>query len=254
MKPSDSPLVSIITVSYNSAATIRETIESVIAQSYKNIQYIIIDGNSKDNTCDIVNEYRDKISVFISEKDQGIYDAMNKGLARATGDYIGILNSDDLYKDNTVIENIVNLFITYNKKIVSSSIEIFKDQPSNIIRKYSAVVWRKWMFRIGWQPPHPGFFVHKSVYEKTGNFDAEFKIGADFDFMLRCLLVHRFDLQKTNLISVSMRAGGESQKSLKNIIKTNREDHLSLRKNGFFSLEFFMYLKYPMKIFQFIFK
>lgn len=254
MNQPESPKISIITVCFNSASTLQETIDSVLSQTYPNIQYIIIDGNSTDGTKDIIKKYEGKIADVISEKDKGIYDAMNKGVAMATGDYIGILNSDDLYHNEKVIENVVNLFLSSQKEIVSTSIEIFKDHKKNIIRKYSATVWKKWMFRIGWQPPHPGFFVKKSVYEKAGNFNINYKIGADFDFMLRCLMVHKFNFHQSNLISVSMRAGGESQKSIKNIIKTNREDHLSLKNNGFFSWEILMYLKYPLKIFQFIFK
>lgn len=254
MNNSTFPKVSIITVSFNSGKTIKETIESVINQAYPNIEYIIVDGNSTDNTKEIIANYKSQISKYISEKDSGIYDAMNKGLAMCTGDIIGILNSDDIYLNSNVISDVVELFINTKANIVSTSISIFKDKPENIIRKYSATIWRKWMFRIAWQPPHPGFFVKKEVYQQVGNFDTKFRIAADFDFMLRCILIHKINVIKSSLVSVNMRAGGESQKSIKNIIKTNKEDHLSLKKNGFFSLEILMYLKYPLKMFQFVFK
>ncbi|MBL7812667.1 MAG: glycosyltransferase [Bacteroidetes bacterium] len=243
--------ISIITVCYNSAATLEQTIESVISQTHPDTEYIIIDGASKDNTAEIVSKYRDRISHFVSEPDKGIYDAMNKGLALATGEVIGILNSDDLYHDNGVLAWVADAFDS-DTDCLCTDIEIFDGSPDKVIRYYSCLKWKPWMFRIGHQPPHPGFFARKKCYDAAGNFDTQFRIAADFDMMLRLISVHAFKTKRTGRVTVSMRSGGESQRGFSAIAKANREDHRSLRKNGFFSWYPLIWLKYFIKIFQFL--
>lgn len=240
--------ISVITVSWNSAATIEETIQSVLAQDHKDIEYIIIDGASRDNTMEIINKY--PVHVVVSEPDKGIYDAMNKGLARASGDIVAILNSDDIYKNNTVLSRVAAEFEKYDCDALSTDIEIFRKDPGNIIRYYSCTKWKPWMFRIGAQPPHPGFFIRKNIYDEFGYFDTGFKIAADFELMLRFILKHKIKVHFSPWVSVSMRAGGESQRSLRNIARTNYEDHLALKKNGFFSTVPSIWTKYLIKIFQ----
>lgn len=243
----------IITVSFNSANTIVETIKSVLAQDYKNIEYIIIDGASTDGTLEIINQYSSQITKIISEKDAGIYDAMNKGLAAATGDIVGILNSDDLFHNTTVLSTIIQHF---NPTIdcIATDVEIFSTVPSNVLRYYSCTRWKKWMFRFGHQPPHPGFYVRNSVYKKYGFFNITYKLAADFDMLLRLIMKNKCPTLFLPIVSVSMRSGGESQKSFKNIQKANREVNHALNNNGYFSLPFFIWLKYPIKIFQYLLK
>lgn len=245
--------ISIITVCFNSALTIEDTLNSVINQTYKDVEYIVVDGNSTDETADILNRYSKNINQLLIEPDHGIYDAMNKGLAMATGEIIGILNSDDLYKSNDVLER-VNEAFSKGIECLCSSVEIFEGQKDNVIRFYSSTRWKKWMFRLGHQPPHPGFFALKSCYSKFGNFNLKYRLGADFDLLLRFIGKHNCKTDFQNWASVSMRAGGASQKSLKNIAKANFEVHSSLKENGYFSLPIMVWLKYPLKVFQYFLK
>lgn len=243
--------VSIITVCYNAEATIEETILSVLGQTHTDVEYIIIDGNSTDRTKQIIAKYRDRISHYISEPDKGIYDAMNKGLHLVTGQITGILNSDDIYKDTHVLSKIVSEF-SDAINCVSTDVEIFKDNAENVVRYYSCVRWKYWMFRLGHQPPHPGFFARTSCYKELGLFNTKYKLGADFDLLLRFITHYRKSTVFKPWVSVSMRGGGASQKSLSNIHKANSEVNDSLNRNGFYSNILLIWLKYPLKLFQFI--
>ena len=242
--------VSIITTSYNSSKTIEETITSVQSQTYKNVEHIIVDGNSTDDTLKIIQKYPHLTSI--SEEDQGLYDAMNKGISMASGDMIAILNSDDLYASTEVIASVVKAFKENESDCILTDIEIFNDQSKKVIRTYSARKWRMWMFRIGWQPPHPGFFAKSSVYKAHGNFDIQFKISADFDFMFRVLYHKKTSYTKIHETTVSMRAGGISQSGFKSRAMANKEDHLSIKKYGYFSSPLLIWSKYLMKILQYI--
>jgi glycosyltransferase involved in cell wall biosynthesis len=242
--------ISIITVCYNSGKTLESTIQSVIAQDFPNIEYIVIDGASIDNTEAIIAKYRGQIAHYISEPDQGIYDAMNKGLALCTGDVVGILNSDDVYKNTAVLSTIATHF-TNDIDCLSTDVEIFSENPQNVVRYYSCTQWRPWMFRIGHQPPHPGFFVRNTCYQQYGFFDIQFKLAADFEILLRLIGKYKCRTKYLSVVTVSMRSGGASQKNIKNIIRANKEDHRALRKNGYFSLYPFIWLKYIIKIFQY---
>lgn len=214
--------ISIITPSFNSEKTIEKTILSVLNQSYKDIEYIIIDGGSRDKTLEIVNKFKDKIAKIISEKDQGIYDAMNKGIKLATGDIIGILNSDDLYADNNVIEIVVKTFLDYQVDCVWGDIIYFVNDPSKIIRYWKSSEYKEGLFEKGWVPPHPTFFVKKECYQKYGYFRLDFPVAADYELMLRFLKKYKIKGKYIPKILVKMRAGGNANK-LKNIIKGNLE-------------------------------
>ncbi|MDY6934532.1 MAG: glycosyltransferase family 2 protein [Spirochaetota bacterium] len=225
--------VTIITVVYNGQDTIQDTIESVLTQTYENIEYIIIDGNSNDGTVEIIKSYGKKISKFISEPDNGIYDAMNKGIGFATGDLIGFLNSDDLYLDASVIEKVVNT-IESNKSNSCYGDLIYFDKNDNdkIIRNWHSDNYYNGIFKRGWHPPHPTFFVRKNIYEKFGNFNLEFKIAADYELMLRFL-------EKCNVSTcyipetlVKMRIGGTSNRNIKNIIIANIECYKAWKVNN----------------------
>lgn len=205
--------ISIITVSYNSSQTIEDTIVSVLAQNYQDLEYIIVDGNSTDTTMDIVNKYKDKINKIISEKDSGIYDAMNKGIKMATGDIIGILNSDDLYKSQTVLKDVADCFKEKNIDACYGNIEyVDRCDIKKVVRFWRAGEYKKEKLNSGWIMPHPAFFVKKEVYNKYGLFNLDFRIAADYELMFRFLL-KGIKLGYINKTLVSMREGGFSGQS-----------------------------------------
>ena len=245
--------VSIITVSYNSAKTIGDTISSVRKQSYNNIESIVVDGNSTDGTIEIVKQFMDSskdvaqdalqdsakgapqgvVTTFLCERDKGIYDAMNKGLALATGDIIGVLNSDDFYCADDVIEQVVLAFQKNNTDCLYGDLNYVDPiDTSKIIRKWRSGSYRKANFLNGWMPPHPTFFVKKSCYERFGKFDTQFKSAADYELMLRFLFKELCSAQHLSAVLIHMRAGGVSNVSLKNRIRANREDRLAWKVNG----------------------
>ena len=229
----NSPLISIITVVLNRKDTIEYTIKSVLGQSYKNIEYIIIDGGSMDGTVEIINKYRDKIARFISEPDRGIYDGMNKGIELATGDIIAILNSDDIYSNDKVIERVV-AEIQKNGADVCWGDLVYVDAKNTdkIIRYWKSSEYKEGKFQKGWMPPHPTFFVKKWVYEKYGLFNFDFPISADYEIMLRFLERYKVKSCYIPQVLVKMRIGGQSGKSIKNIIKANLECYRAWRVNG----------------------
>ena len=201
--------ITIITVCYNSAATIEKTILSVAGQTYKDIEYIIVDGNSNDNTIAIINKHEGKISKWISEPDKGLYDAMNKGIAMATGDLIGILNSDDTFNSDTVIEEIVN----FHKKIdVDASIGNIIQHKGNgkIVRLYSSKKWMPEKLKIGFMPPHPSIFFKKDLFSKYGNYALGFVIGADYELITRFFLKNKITWKYSGITTTAMLVGGLS--------------------------------------------
>jgi glycosyltransferase involved in cell wall biosynthesis len=212
--------ISIITATYNSSKTVTDTLKSVALQTYPNIEHIIIDGASKDNTLEIVKQFP-HVAQLVSEKDKGIYDAMNKGIRLATGDIIGILNSDDIYFDKNVIQDVANIFeLNTNVNIVYSDLVFTKHTNLNsIVRKWRAGKFNRFkLLHAAWQPPHPTVFVRKCMYEKYGCFNLDFKIAADYEFLLRVLSkesIMPYYLERT---TIKMRYGGESTKQLKNNI------------------------------------
>ena len=224
--------VSIITVVRNNVATINDAINSVIGQTYKNIEYIVVDGASTDGTVSVVQSYTNKIDKFITEKDHGLYDAMNKGITLATGDIIGILNSDDMYFDKNVIESIVNTFREKKTDSVFGDLHyVDKNNTDKVMRYWKTSNFKPGSFVKGWHPPHPSFFVKKEVYEKYGLYDLELSISADFDLMLRLLEKHQISSVHLPKILVKMRTGGQSNNNLKNIITSNKSILRSFSKN-----------------------
>lgn len=242
--------VSIITVSYNSADTIRETIDSVLSQDYPNVEYIIMDGLSKDGTQDVVLSYGSRISKFVSEKDDGLYDAMNKAIDLANGDIVGILNSDDLYADTTIISRVVKAFEKEKVDSVFGDLYYFStSNPDKAIRYYRGDKFKREKVRLGLTPPHPTFFVRKWVYDKYGKFDVRFRLAADFDLMSRFLYVHSVSFAYLPINMVKMRMGGISTGSFQRIIEINREDLASLKKNNIPTNFLLFHLKYFYKVF-----
>lgn len=225
--------VSIITVVFNGAATIKDTIESVINQNYYNIEYIIIDGSSTDGTQEIVKSYGEKISKFISEKDNGLYDAMNKGITAAEGDIVGILNADDLYYNNSIISKVVESMTENNVDILYGDLIFFDtNNPEKIVRYYKGGTFKISKAARGLVPPHPTFFIKKGVYDKFGKFDTKYTLSADFDLIVRFLGVHNVPYYYLPQLMIKMRLGGLSTKNLKNIFLMNKQDIDSCRKNG----------------------
>lgn len=226
--------ISIITVVYNNERTIEDAITSVLNQSYHDIEYIIVDGDSKDSTVEIIRKYESKISKFISERDKGIYDAMNKGIMLATGDVIGILNSDDLYADSDVIADIMDSFIRDQDLalLYGDLVYVAVDNTDKIVRKWRAGDYYSDFFENGNVPPHPALFVKKDVYETCGLFNLDFKLAADYDFMLRAFKKFGNKSLHIERLMVRMRLGGATNQSLRNILDGNKEILSSWMKNG----------------------
>jgi len=224
--------ISIITVSYNSAKTIRDTIDSVIQQNYHDIEYILVDGKSTDNTIEIIKSYGNKISKFISESDKGIYDAMNKGIQLASGDIIGILNSDDFYADADVLKNVANHFTVSIDGLYADLVYVDALNTTKIIRTWKSGAYKEGAFLKGWMPPHPTFFVRRKVYQNFGDFTNQLKSAADYELMLRFIHKEKIKVAYLPKIIVKMRAGGASNSSIKNRIKANKEDRMAWKMNG----------------------
>lgn len=243
--------VSIITCCYNSEKTIRDTLNSIAIQDYHNIEHLIIDGGSKDRTLDIVNEFK-HVSKVVSESDKGIYDAMNKGINHSTGDIIGILNSDDFYTNESVIKDIVDLLSHSKAQSLYADLDYVDVlDKTKVIRKWKAGEYHPNKFHYGWMPPHPTYFVRREIYEKYGLFDLRFKSSADYEIMLRFLIKHKISLVYLPEVIVHMRAGGQSNASIKNRLHANREDALAWKHNGLNPYFFTTYLKPLRKIKQF---
>ena len=246
--------ISIITVCYNSEPYIKAAIESVLFQSHSNIEYIVIDGGSTDDTLNLVSQYADRIPHIISESDKGIYDAMNKGICLATGDVIGILNSDDFYPHSDVISNIVSTFENnLDTDMVFSNIDFVSgDDLTKAVRVFSAKKFQPWKLRFGFMPPHPGAFIKKSVYDQVGLYKLGYKIAADFDMFIRMLLIYNFSFTRINQTSVRMRLGGISTAGLgSNLIATN-EMVRALEENNILSNRLLVSFRLPVKLFQLI--
>lgn len=241
--------VSIITTAYNSGATIRQTIESVLSQDYRDIEYIIIDGASTDHTMLIVSEYGNRISCVVSEPDAGIYDAMNKGIRMATGDIIGILNSDDVYADDRVLADVVQCFESAKVDAVFAGLCFVKpDNLDAVVRIWKGSAYSSGAFRRGWHPAHPTFFVKRMVYERFGIFDLSFSVSADFELMLRLIEKHRIPTYFLDRIIVKMRMGGLSTGSLKNILKGNWNILRAFKKNGIYPSVLYPFLRIMPKV------
>lgn len=245
-------IISIITVSYNSSATIESTILSVLEQVDCEIEYIIIDGGSKDDTVNIIKKYEHKISQWISESDNGIYDAMNKGLKLASGDIIGFLNADDFYNAKDILSQVCEIFKKPEvEALYGDLVYVDNHNPKKIIRYWKAQKMKVNAFLYGWMPPHPTFFVKKEIYHRLGGFNTVLRSAADYEIMLR--FIHKNGIQLFYLpkVLVCMRIGGVSNASLTNRIRANKEDTLAWRLNGLKPYFFTTWLKPIRKINQF---
>ncbi|MDB4279342.1 glycosyltransferase [Paraglaciecola sp.] len=240
--------VSIITVCFNSDRTIEDTIKSIQSQTYPDIEYIVVDGLSKDRTNEVVSKYGDIVSVHVSEKDSGLYDAMNKGIKLATGDIVGVLNSDDVLADDSVIEKIVAGFddesidATYSDLIYVSQHDLNK-----LTRLYSSKVFSKRMMKFGIMLPHPTFYVRKKCYETLGLYKVDYRVAADFELLAR-FMSQGIKSRRLPFISVKMREGGISSSGLLWRVHQNFEIVRACRENGIYTNIFFVMLKLPYKL------
>jgi len=244
--------ISIITVCWNSEKYIATAIQSILNQTYQDIEYIIVDGGSTDKTVDIIRQFEPLFSGrmrWISEKDKGIYDAMNKGILMSTGDIVGLLNSDDFYVSNDVIVNVVNCFLKYGTDSLFADLYYVKEDDTDKIR-------RKWktgqrdLFSNGWHPAHPAFFVKKQIYDKYGIFDLKYTIAADFELMLRFLEKYNVSSQYLEQFILKMRLGGESNRSFSNIRKGNKQIIDAFKKHQIKIPFYYTYKRWGAKIFQ----
>jgi glycosyltransferase involved in cell wall biosynthesis len=245
--------ISIITVVYNGEATLRDCIESVLGQTYPHVEYIVVDGASTDGTLAVARSFGPKIATLISEPDRGIYDAMNKGIAAATGEVVGILNADDEYAHPNVLAHVAEALQTQSADAAYGDL-LYVDprDSSRVIRTWRAGAYRPGAFLYGWMPPHPTFFVRRTVYEQFGGFNLSLRSAADYEFMLR--LVHRHGIRLAYLpeVLVHMRAGGVSNASFRNRWRANREDRRAWRLNGLRPYFFTLWWKPLRKLVQYL--
>jgi glycosyltransferase involved in cell wall biosynthesis len=247
--------ISIITVVWNNKKTIKDAINSVLHQTYKNIEYIIIDGVSTDGTIEIIKSYGDKITKFVSEPDKGLYDAMNKGIKLATGDVVGILNSDDLYIDNFVIEKVVKTFEEQNiDSLFADLVYVKPDNLDKIVRYYDSSNFNPLKFAYGWMPAHPTFFVKREAYKKYGLFRTDLKIASDFDILARFLYTNKISYYYMKEVLIKMRVGGVSTDGFKSKILLNKEVLRVCNDNGIETNIFKILSKYLQKVIKVLFK
>lgn len=247
--------ISIVTVVYNNAATIGHAIDSVLAQDYPNIEYIVVDGMSTDGTVDIIKGYGNRITQFVSEKDKGIYDAMNKGIRMATGDVVGILNADDFFYNNTIVSAIAAEFVA-DKTLdatLGDIVFIAENDHKRVLRHYSSKKWRPSKFAWGYMPAHPAFFCRKVHFDRYGYYKTYYKIAADYELLIRFLLLHRLRFKYLPLITTSMRMGGASTRNINSILTLNHEIKRACRENGIRTNYLMIYSKYFFKPFEFLF-
>lgn len=224
--------ISVITVAYNSAATIADTVRSVADQTYLDVEHLVIDGRSSDDTIQVVEANRHPYLILSSEPDEGIYDAMNKGLIRATGDIVGFLNSDDFYADSSVLEKVAKAFQDESVEACYADLVYVSQNNDKVVRFWKSKSFVKEDFAKGWCPPHPTFYVRKSALQRLGLFDQSFKLAADVEFMMRYLERGRIKSIYIPNVLVCMRLGGVTNQSWMNIFKQNKEVFLALKKNN----------------------
>ncbi|HCW0695693.1 TPA: glycosyltransferase, partial [Escherichia coli] len=225
--------ISIITATYNSESTLRDTLISLERQSYPDIEYIIVDGASKDATIELINQNCTKVSKIICEADKGIYDALNKGINAATGDIIGFLHSDDLLAYDDVIADIAETFAKTHCDAVYGDLEyVSQNDTTKRVRLWKSGAYNRTKMQLGWMPPHPSFYMKRSCYQKFGDFSLDYRISADYDSLLRYILKKRINISYLPKVLVKMRVGGISNRSLSSMINKSMEDIRIMKTNG----------------------
>ncbi len=249
--------VSIITAAYNSIKTLEDTMNSVLAQTYADIEYVVVDGASNDGTLDLIKKYEPKFAhrlKWISEKDKGIYDAMNKGIKMATGDVVGILNSDDYFTSNDVIERLVAAFDDVSVDAVYGDIHFIRDgYPDKCIRYYSSRHFRPLWLRFGFMPAHPSFYCRREVFMRSGLYKVDYQIGSDYEMMVRLFMVHHIKAKYLKTDFVTMRTGGASTRNVKSRLQLIKDDVRGCRENGVYTNRLMISMKFLYKVFEFKF-
>ncbi len=225
--------ISLITVCYNAKNTIEHCIQSVAAQSYKNLEYIIIDGGSTDGTVEIINQYRERVNIFLSEPDQGIYDAMNKGIKLAGGDIIGMLNADDSFADSGVLAAVAEAFQQPDALITYGDLN-YVNAEDKIIRKWRSGAYKPGLFNRGWMPPHPTFYCKRELFSRFGYYSLEYGTAADYELMLRFMHLNGIYAYYINKVLINMKVGGISNKNFGARVKGLFFDLKAMNKNGIF--------------------
>ena len=247
--------ISIVTVTFNGAATVRDTIESVLKQAYTDYEYLVIDGGSKDNTVDIIREYEPKFGgrmKWVSEKDKGMYDGINKGIRMATGEVVGIINSDDFYH-RTDIFNIIAKSFEENKDIQAIYGDVRFVHPDNLaktVRYYSSKHWKPWRFRFGFMPAHPTFFTYKENFDKYGYYQYDYHIAADYELLIRHLYTNKVPAKYVPVDFMKMRTGGRSTNGWKANVLLNKEIVRACKENGIWTCMPLLFMKYFIKVFE----
>ena len=246
-----SSTISVITVCYNSGKTLEGALATVARQSLKKVEHIIIDGGSTDTTLSIIEKYRSKLSIVVSEPDRGIYDAMNKGLSRATGDIVCFLNADDLYAHDDVLRQVTEKMDSVRLDALLGDVAFFKDDnPSLTVRRYRSQSFRPDRIAYGWMPAHPAMFVRRAVFQRVGFFRDDYRIAGDFEFIARAFSKENLRYDYLPEILVRMRAGGISTAGWSSKLLLNREVLRACRENGIQTNMFKILSKYPVKLLE----
>lgn len=247
--------ISIITVTFNSAKTVKDTIQSVLDQKYVDYEYLIIDGGSKDNTLDIIKSYESKFAgrmKWVSEKDKGMYDGINKGIRMATGDVVGIINSDDFYHRDDIFDVIAKGF-RENPDVQAIYGDVRFVNPDNLektVRYYSSKHWKPWRFRFGFMPAHPTFFTYKENFEKYGYYQYDYHIAADYELLIRHLYTNKVPAKYVPVDFMKMRTGGRSTNGWKANVLLNKEIVRACKENGIWTCMPLLFMKYFIKVFE----
>lgn len=247
--------ISIVTATYNSALTLADTIKSVLGQTYHDIEYIVVDGKSTDDTLNIVKQYEPLFNgrlKWVSEKDGGIYDAMNKGFMMATGDVVGILNSDDYFTSNDVIEKVADALNDTNLDAVYGDIHFIRDgAPDKCVRYYSSKPFRPLWLRFGFMPAHPSFYCRREVFNKAGLYKTDYAIGSDYEMMVRLFIKYQIKAKYLPIDFVTMRIGGASTRNVRSRMQLIKDDVRGCRENGVYTNRLMISMKFLYKIFEF---
>lgn len=224
--------ISVITAVYNNRETIAAALDSVLGQAGVDVELVVIDGGSTDGTLEVLRAYADRLDVLVSEPDRGIYDALNKGIERASGEVVGFLHSDDLFADTSALARISGAFADPDVGVVYGDlVYVLKDEPDRVVRYWRSGEFSRPKLAKGWMPPHPTLYVRRSIYEQIGMFDTSYRIAADYDFILRLLGRESLNVQYIPQVLVKMRVGGASNRTLRNILRKSQEDLRALRCN-----------------------
>lgn len=248
---------SLVSVTFNSDATLNDTIESILNQSFPNLEYIVVDGLSKDNTVNVIKEYEPRFNgrlKWISEKDKGLYDAMNKGIRMATGDIVGIINSDDFYHRTDILAKVADAFQDGTVQAVYGDVRFVNpDNLDKTVRYYSSKKFSPNLFRYGFMPAHPTFFTYRKYFDEFGYYKTDYRIAADYELLIRFLYTHHLNAKYLPLDFMKMRTGGTSTASFKSNLLLNKEIVRACRENGIWTCMSLLFLKYFIKVFELIF-